>query len=455
MNKVAVRTLWLACAVATGARGADGDLDASFGVGGVVLDPTAFANYPGFAMQSDGRLILCDTRIASTSGYDFYVARFDANGAPDATFGEGGAVLIAFGSGIDDFDDSCDAVAVQADGKIVLAGTRVTPGFPLPTFAEFAVARIEADGAPDTTFGAGTGTTHFAFAGFDQGGGANAVAVDAQGRIVVAGYASGTRNTDFAVVRLLPDGTLDPAFGTGGLVTVDFGTYDTARAVVIDDSQRTLVTGIADSDAAVVRLLADGSRDPAFGDAGIAHAGFDRLPAHSGWANGLVVDHRGRIVVAGAASIYDVTAPVLDMGIARFLDDGSLDASFGSSGIATVPFDLADAGGGADVAFGVVEASDGRIVLAGSAEYGANGYGLAAAARLDESGTPDASFGQAGKAAFDFGAGDSDDQWFNKPLLQGGRVVVAGGLIVWGGASPGGDLLVRLENDRIFAAAFE
>ena len=175
MNKVAVRTLWLACAVATGARGADGDLDASFGVGGVVLDPTAFANYPGFAMQSDGRLILCDTRIASTSGYDFYVARFDANGAPDATFGEGGAVLIAFGSGIDDFDDSCDAVAVQADGKIVLAGTRVTPGFPLPTFAEFAVARIEADGAPDTTFGAGTGTTHFAFAGFDQGGGAHTI----------------------------------------------------------------------------------------------------------------------------------------------------------------------------------------------------------------------------------------------------------------------------------------
>jgi len=440
--------------VAVSAQAADGDLDAGFGLGGVVLDSSVYPNYPGLAVQADGRLITCDTGIALDNiGYDFYVRRYEPNGALDTSFGTGGLATIGFvdGDGYP-FDDECTAVAVQADGRIVLAGTRVTPGFPLPTYAQFAVARLDATGTLDTTFNAGTGRVSFAFAGFSHGGSAHAVAIDSQGRIVVAGGAIEPQtNEDFAIARLLPDGTFDGTFGVGGQVTLNFSTYDVVEAVAFDASRRVLVTGIGGNDSTVVRLLENGTRDATFGDDGVAHAGV------VGYSRGVIVDHLGRIVVTGGNYGANSALPSMDLMAARFLPDGSLDTAFGAGGVATVAFDLADAGGGADDAFAVTEMSDGRLVLVGEAEYGDYGNDIAAIARLDPNGALDATFGTGGKHVYEFGNGDAtaDSQWLGNVALQGGRVVATGGFVSNSASPTRGDILVRLDNDRIFMAAFD
>lgn len=460
MNRSGVCVLLCGCALfaALSARAADGDLDATFGAGGVVLDSSVYPNYPGLAVQPDGRLVTCDSGIAPNNrSYDFYVRRYEADGAPDTSFGDGGLATIGFVDGDNEFDDACSAVAVQGDGKIVLAGIRETPGFPLPTYAQFAVARLDASGALDTTFGAGSGRTSFAFAGFDGGGTATSVILDPQGRIVVAGAAWVPQtNEDFAIARLLPDGALDATFGSESQVTADFAVADIVEAIAIDAAGRILATGIAGNDAVVLRLTPDGARDDAFGVDGVSRAGLDALPSHSGFGYGLIVDRLGRIVVAGAAGSFNAGVPRQDMMAARFLPDGSLDGTFGTAGVATVVFDLADAGGGADAAFSIAETSDG-LVLAGQAEYGDSGNSLAAVARLDERGALDATFGIGGKQTYAFGDGDpmTDTQWLGKAALQGGRVVATGGFVTNSASPARGDILVRLTNDRIFNATFD
>jgi uncharacterized delta-60 repeat protein len=455
MSKTGLGILLSGCALlAARAMAADGDLDATFGTGGFVVDSSVYPNYPGLAVQADGRIVTCDTGIALDHlGYDFYVRRYEPDGALDTSFGIDGLATVGF---VDDdgypYDDECTAVAIQADGRIVLAGDRVTPGFPLPTYGQWAVARLDANGALDATFGAGTGRISFAFTGFTHGGSAHAVAIDADGRIVVAGGAIEPQtNEDFAIARLLSDGSFDDTFGTGGEVTMNFSTYDVVLAVAFDTSQRVLLTGIG-TGAFVVRLLEDGTHDATFGDDGVASAA-----TVIGYSRGLVVDHLGRIVVTGGNYGVNTTVPSMDMMAARFLPDGSLDASFGVDGVATVPFDLADAGGGADDAFTIAEMSDGRLVLVGEAEYGGQSNHLAAAACLDEHGALDATFGSGGRHIYAFGNGgpNVDTQWLANVSLQGGRIVATGGFVGNGGATLSGDIIVRLDNDRIFASAFD
>lgn len=446
----------------------DADLDPSFGVGGVALTGLTNAGGNGShgpAVQPDGKILICDARTGDpSSGNDFMVARFDANGRLDTSFNFNGLVTIDFGQGT----DACTGIALQADGRIVVAGSTqsaTTQG------TDFAVARLKPDGSLDTSFGAGTGKVTV---GFDLGGSKNddalALAVQADGRIVVAGSAvNAAGDTDFAVLRLLPDGSRDPAFNLTGKVTVGFdfaggSRNDSANAVAIDGSGRIVLGGVADhgtmpttsNDFALARLLPNGQLDPDFDADGRATVAFNLGASGDDQLFALAIQADGRIVATGGVDTAPGDDQNYDTAVARLLPNGALDTGFGIGGKTLVPFDLlADA---SDYARAVTQQPDGKLVLAGLA-FGTGGSLaeiFAAAARLNPDGSLDEGFGSFGKRTYDLGLYVPTGQLLNGIAIQGSQIVLAGATRVHDGAGLGiDDFVLRLGSDRIFADGFD
>lgn len=434
---------------------ADGDLDPTFGTGGFAVTGITGAGFELPAkpvVLANGKILVC-SNVASggPSGTDFFVARFNANGTLDASFDFDGKVTIDF----DSRSDGCNALAVQSDGKILAVGSSVdsTPQ------SDFAVARLNADGSLDPTFGAGTGK---AIVPFDLGGGdddtAGAVAIQPDGNIVVAGWSTtGTTGYDFAVVRLLPDGTRDTTFNSTGRVTVGFdfaGTnmIDQGDAVMVDAAGRIVVGGVAEVtmgslDFALIRLLPNGQLDSNFNADGRATIAFDLGASDSDLSYQTILQGDGKIVMVGAADAGTGSTNNNDFAIARLLPDGSPDPGFGIGGKVVVPFDLITNGN--DVATGVVQDSAGRIVVGGAATYDVSFDFRSAAVRLLGNGALDGSFGVFGKKTFDFG-GTND--LFTGVALQGTQII-AGGQKTSGMNND--NIVARLGVDLIFADGFE
>jgi uncharacterized delta-60 repeat protein len=258
----------------------NGTLDLPFGgqnTGSVIIP--FFNNTTGFthtdlalavAVQpSDGKIVVAGQATVAAGDQDFAVARLDTNGTLDtAGFGPYGQVTIPFNLGGGN-TDAAQAVVIQSDGKIVLAGFAQTAS----NGEDFAVARLNTDGTPDASgpgFGSGGKTT----IGFDLGGSMNdraqAVGLQSGGKIVLAGYAQTANGADFAAARLNADGSLDgtgpTAFGGSGKTTVGFdlgGTNDDqALALAVGGDDGIILAGQAasptGSDVAVARLTADG-----------------------------------------------------------------------------------------------------------------------------------------------------------------------------------------------------
>jgi uncharacterized delta-60 repeat protein len=163
---------------------ANGSLDPSFGTSGTVISDLGAASAFGLVVQADGKLVIAgSTASASSSNFDFLVARYNANGSLDPSFGTNGQATADFGG-----PDNAHGVALQADGKIVVAGTAFGVGSNLfGGDSNFAVARFNTDGSLDTGFGTGGKvTTNFGFS-LDA---ANGVTVQKDGKIVVVGGSS-------------------------------------------------------------------------------------------------------------------------------------------------------------------------------------------------------------------------------------------------------------------------
>jgi uncharacterized delta-60 repeat protein len=210
----------------------EGTLDTSFGEGGIVVTDIAGGTNlaRNIVITADGGIILTGEPIGDFPGSDHTdIARYAADGQLDAAFGTGG-VLALVGARVG------EGLAVQDDGRLVLVGQAV-----VAEERRFAVTRLGADGTPDDTFGeGGLVTTDVA----DQGDAATAVAIDHEGRIVVAGW-SGDINNDFAVVRYLSDGSLDPGFANGGTLTVDFVLLpDIAESVAVQSDGMIVLGGV-------------------------------------------------------------------------------------------------------------------------------------------------------------------------------------------------------------------
>jgi uncharacterized delta-60 repeat protein len=297
----------------------NGSLDTSFGDGGIVTTTFPQGSYAfDVALQTDGKIIAAGTVFVDfdpgeSSNTDFALARYNPDGTPDATFGNGGQVSTDFLG----MEDDAFSVLIQPDGKIVAVGSANDPA----TFYDFAAVRYLSNGSIDTAFGvAGKVHTDFGDQNFDR---ARSAALQPDGRIVAAGFAisqnGGVQN--FAVARYTSNGVLDTSFGTGGITQIDFGSCcQSANKVLLQPNGEIITIGYAntessDSDFLLARLTSDGSLDPTFGAAGKVRTSFGDL---NGGANGAVFQPDGKIVAVG----FQATGLELfaDFALARYLD---------------------------------------------------------------------------------------------------------------------------------------
>jgi uncharacterized delta-60 repeat protein len=223
----------------------DGSLDEGFGDEGVaILDLGARDRLRSLAVQRNGKIVMAgDFAAPFEEGTDFVVARFDAAGVLDASFGDAGLVT----TGLNEFDDTT-AVAILRNGKIIVAGT--TAEFDGPDHA--IIFRYDRDGSPDEGFGAGGTAGGFIGSDVGQNESVFGLALGQDGRIVVTGAVLTDEESRSLVARFERDGDLDPRFGEEGLAATDFA----PTGVLIDRKGRIVVAGSTGEDIAVARYLA-------------------------------------------------------------------------------------------------------------------------------------------------------------------------------------------------------
>ena len=350
---------------------AAGDLDPSFGIGGKVTTDF-FGNLDvadAMAIQADGKIVAAGVAVTSSdsSTADFALARYNQDGSLDASFGSAGEVTTQFSGTI----AQAFSVAIQTDGNIVAAG-RALSGTS-ETTSDFALARYNTNGSLDASFGSAGKVTTDLFGNNDE---AYSVALQADGKIVAAGLAIGSPSSS-ALVRYNGDGSLDVTFGSGGKVTTNVP----AQAIALQADGR-VVTASGTGDFELARYNSDGSLDISFGSGGkVATVFFGHSPDH---ANAIAIQPDGKIVAAGL-----VRNPFEDFGLARYNADGSLDTTFGIGGKVTTDIFSPE-----DGAKSIAIQGDGHIVAVGTALVFPGGFVLA---RYNRDGSLDVSFGSGGK----------------------------------------------------------
>ena len=415
-------TMAAALGLANPAQAANaGDLDTSFdGDGRVVFNVFGEVSdrAQAVAIQPDGKTVVagwwCGFGAQCSTG-TFALARFNPNGSLDKAFGSGGRTLVAFPNAAAEAED----VAIQPDGKIVAAGTLGT--------GDFALARLQSDGDLDPSF-SGDGKVVTSFGGNLIG---EAVAIQGNGKIVVAGTnweLGRDHDADFALARYNTDGSLDSGLDGDGKLTTGLGGQDEAYAVAIqtnipfDHRTRIVVAGHKSGDIALARYYANGSLDSGFDGDGKLTTDF----GGSGAATGVAIQGNGRIVVAGS----DAFGGDIDIVLARYATDGDLDASFSSNGRVVTDF------GGWVWARGVAIQGNGKIVVAGLHWPGGAGSSNEdfALARYDTDGDLDTTFSADGKQATGFGGRDRAEDVAIQP---DGKIVAAGS--TWAGGDSDSD----------------
>ena len=341
-----------------------------------------------------------------------------APGSLDPSFGTNGIVR----TDLTPKGDTAYAVAVQPDGRIVAAGSAANS-------ATFAVVRYLRDGALDPSFGNG-GVVRTDFGPYQDA--AYAVAIQSDGDIVAAGVEGANRpNSSIALARYLPDGTPDPAFGTGGKVTTPVSPKDDeADGVRIESGGDIVVAGGAglngtNPDFVVLRYTPDGVLDPSFGTKGIVRTDFGGDSFD--WAiGGLVVQPNGDIV-AGGYSIRVSSPSDGRFALARYLPGGNLDPSFGNDGLVTTNFTTHT-----DYISGL--ALDGSDIVAVGEAGTRSSRDTAALARYTPAGKLDPTFGTGGTVTTDYGPfGDAAAAVAIDPSTQD---LVTAGAIGLGGPNP-------------------
>jgi uncharacterized delta-60 repeat protein len=365
----------------------DGSLDTSFGDPDPVNPPlrrgytvtvitTGSDTANAMVLQPDGKIVV----VGWANGVDTAaIVRYNVNGTLDAGFGSGGVVLLNFGKRL---GAPARDVALQTDGKILIGGSALASDG--SATGGFALARLLPNGSVDSGFG----SSGMVVANPSGARGASAVgwsiaiqrvpAITGEERIVIGGNSStsSSANSDWTLMRFKPNGATDTSFGTSGIVkTAFFGFGDTIHRVGIDSSNRIVgagLTRIASSncggyviDYAVARYAQDGSLDGSFAGGKQTvdiYGGMDQL-------YGLAIQADNKIVAAGYAFSSDST--VKTFALVRFNVDGSRDASFGLLGNGVVTTNLY---GFENYAVAVaLQPADGKIVVAGSANFAAGG----------------------------------------------------------------------------------
>jgi uncharacterized delta-60 repeat protein len=351
---------------------ASGAIDAGFGSAGhvaIVADGNGLDEVHAIAVQPDGKILVAgETSLPTAFNFHWFLQRFNPDGSLDTGFGTGGKVSQDFGT----FTDDADAILVQPDGKIVVAGIATLGSIGLPD-QDFAVARYLGDGTLDDPFGVhGIATKNVG----GRSDFVSAAALQVDGGIVVTGRVftdGGSGGADFGIVRFNADGSSDLTFGGDGVVRYDFGKggdvpdtfdggdWDQPYDLLIQPDGKILIAGytgisvnVLQPEAFLVRLTTAGLADPTFGTNGLATL------AGLADARGVALATDGKIVIAGSVGN--------DFGIARLSSAGAPDTSFDTDGLMTLDFF-----GGFDRAEDVLIQTDGKIVVTGNARNGTGG----------------------------------------------------------------------------------
>ena len=374
---------------------ADGSLDGSFGVGGIVTtDLGGLDEVWAAVVQPDKKLV-----ALGKNGGKLALARYNINGSLDSSFGSGGIVITDIMSS----PEVAYGGVVQIDGKLVAFGR---------ASGDFTVVRYHADGSPDALFGSdGTGIVVTDIPG--GSGGAYAGVLQPDGKLVAFGFNKVGSNDDIVVIRYNSDGSLDDSFGVGGIVITGIGGgNDRSYAGVLQPDGKLVALGNDSNDVTVVRYNSDGSLDDSFGVGGIVTTNVSGV----GRFNAGVLQPDGKLVAFG----YSGATTARCFLIIRYNPDGSLDDSFGSGGIVTTDLggdDFLNAGG---------LYPDGKLVAFGNNEIG--GTRNFAVMRYNSDGSLDDSFGSGGIVITDIGGSSMDDDRVNVGVVQSDGKLVAFGV---------------------------
>ena len=340
-------------------------------------------------LQPDGKIIAVGGSF--TTPTRIVVIRYNANGTLDPTFGSGGIAV----TGVASTDLSAFAATLQADGKLLVAGR----SRPFGGISSFLLLRYHTDistGAPgtlDAAFGTGGIVTTAVPSGFSNI--ANGIALSGT-NIVLAGQSKINGRFVIALAQYTSSGALDSTFGSGGIVTTPIGSLDAAaEALAVQGDGKIVAAGLAGNaltnvwDVALLRYNADGTLDLPFGGTNTGMVTTD-IASSSNYANAVTLQADGKIVVVGNA-FANPFAGTSDIAVLRYNTDGTLDtAGFGSpNGYVTTNVGAFDNG------FAVaVQPADGKIVVAGNADAG-RGDRLALL-RYNGNGSLDNGFGTGG-----------------------------------------------------------
>ncbi|MDB5323922.1 MAG: hypothetical protein JWN40_5553 [Phycisphaerales bacterium] len=425
-----------------------GQLDATFGSGGIVVTDRGLSGAGPISVDADGK-ILAAAETDGTSGWQF--ARYAADGSLDASFGNNGITTWSIGtSGPASWPaelDKMGSAIVAPGGKVLLVGMmQFTDGA-----GRLAITRYNADGSLDNSFGDhGTAVLTWSPATSPSGGGSAGMEtgpgllhVLSDGSILLARSTGVGPGADVQVVRLTAAGQIDTTFGDDGVATaVDAGVpnllaVDADGKILVAATQRGMRTiGSMTSDRAtrvnVVRFTADGALDTTFGDGGWVGKS---AVGNEGqvWARRVVVAPDGKVLLLGNES--DGSGPDVDF-VIRFNADGSRDMTFGISGrqsLQTAKYDL------------VVDAH-GRSVTAGTA-YGGGTRSWIVSQRLNEDGSLDTGYGDGGTATISSATQNYHGYYLS--LTADSDVLISGTAVPVGGPATGEGptdlLLIRLQ----------
>lgn len=387
MKKLLLFTVLSVACLVCGAQA--GSPDAGFGTGGKVTTAIGtVSKIRAMAIQADGKIVVAGLSHTG-SNKDFGVVRYNTDGSLDNSFDLDGKVVTAIGAG--NADDIALCMAIQSDGKIVVAGYTFNGGGD-----DFSMVRYNTDGSLDNSFdGDGKLITSF---GASNNAEINAITIQPDGKIVVAGRAYSGTNDDFALARYNTNGSLDNSFDGDGKLLTPIGLFgDVANAVVIQPDGKIVAAGLTSTignlDFALARYNSNGTLDNSFDGDGII---ITPVGPSSDVINAIALQADGKIVVAGSSS----NGSDNDFALARYNTDGSPDNSFDGDGKQTIAF-----GSSGDVAYAVAMQADGKIVAAGYSSSPSNDD--FAVARFNSNGSLDPSFDGDGRATSNINSGDA------------------------------------------------
>ena len=377
-----------------------GDLDPTFGSGGKVYNlPANFIPAEDVAIQADGKLVLAGTTRGPDNTDDFGVVRLNADGSPDTGFGTNGLVGIPFDT---NFNEIGVAVVIQSDGKIVVAGSVQLGG----SGWDFGVARLNANGSLDSSYSGGKVKI-----GVNTLGGDDFVfdmIIQPDNKVVITGTTRPMPNKDIGLVRLTTTGTLDATFNTGR-ITIAFGggTEDEGLALALQPDGNIIIAGSTAGDFCLIRMTAGGLLDSSFNSVGFV---VTPIGSQLDRANSVAIQSDGKIVAGGTAN----SGSFDEFAFARYTSGGQLDLSFDGDGKAT--YDIVAMT--SDVLRSVLVQADGKIIGVGA------GGGFFVLVRLDSSGALDPTFGTGGKVTENIAPTNSAA---HRAILQpDGKIVAVG-----------------------------